>query len=220
MIPALVRREFGHGSGMISPNHMVFIVNIPKNASSFISQWTQHFDWRPALALHFEHRIAEMIVVLRDPLDRWVSGMTQYLSGYILHAKDAYDADTGPDQEDQYFNATTFINQYNATVERMLFDNLDRHDDHVWPQHEIIDGVLPDKRKVYYYLDHALEQKLCQHLGISLVSNIDRNQGNSNPDQKMLKMFLKKKLLERPVLQQRVIDRYKKDYELISQVIS
>jgi hypothetical protein len=220
VIPALSRRGFEHGSGMISQNHRVFIVNIPKNASSFISQWTSQFEWRAAVASHYEHRIAEMIVILRDPLDRWISGISQYLNGYILHAKDAYDINIGPDKDHQYLNATEFINQYNSIIERMLFDNLDRHDDHVWPQYEIIRGVLPDKRKVYYYLDNSLEQKLCRHLDISLMSNIDRNQGDSNPDQKILKMFFKERVLEKPALRQRVIERYGKDYELISQVIS
>jgi hypothetical protein len=219
MIPALVRREFGHGSGMISPNHMIFIVNIPKNASSFVSQWTSHFDWRAAMASHYENRIAEMIVILRDPLDRWISGISQYVTGYILHAKGAYDTSTGPGQEDQYINATTFINQYNATVERMLFDNLDRHDDHVWPQNEIINGILSDKRKIYYYLDDNLEQKLCQHLGISKMPGIDRNQGNKNLDQKILQMFFRERLQQKSSLRQRVVDRYKKDYQLINQVI-
>jgi hypothetical protein len=198
---------------------MVFIVNIPKNASSFIADWTGRFGWRASLAPHHENRIAEMIVILRDPLQRWISGISQYLNGYVLHAKSAYDTNTGPDLEDQYLDATSFINKYNSIVERMLFDNLDRHDDHVWPQNEIINGVLPDKRKVYFYLDDTLEQKLCQHLGITLVHDIDRNQGKDTPDQKILQTFFQDRLREKPALKQIVIDRYKKDYELINQVI-
>ena len=220
MIPSLARREFGHGSGVISPNLSIFIVNIPKNASSFLLSWTSKFGWHSALAENYEHRISEMIVVLRDPLDRWISGIAQYLNGYILHARGAYDIFVGPDINDQYIDATSFIDQYNPVVERLIFDNLDRFDDHVWPQHEIIQGLLPTKSRRYYYLDSTFEQRLSQHLGIPMVSDVDRNQGENNNDQRMLQMFFREKIKQQPKLRQRIVERYQKDYELIEQVLS
>ena len=219
MIPALIRRDYGYGSGVISPNLTLFIVNIPKNASSFVSSWTNKFGWHAALAENHEHRIAEMIVILRDPLDRWISGISQYLNGYILHARGAYDISCSSDSQDQYMDATTFINQYNSVIERLIFDNLDRHDDHVWPQNEIIEGLLPTKSRRYYYLDDTLEEKLSQYLGIPTVAGIDRNPGENNKDQRILQMFFRDKINQQPKLKQRIIDRYQKDYELIEQVL-
>lgn len=33
------QRDFGYGSGYISPGQKSFFINIPKNASSFVSNW-------------------------------------------------------------------------------------------------------------------------------------------------------------------------------------
>lgn len=220
MIPALVRREFGHGSGMISANQLLFIVDIPKNASSFVSDWTQQHGWQVALAHNHDHRIAEMIVILRDPVDRWISGIAQYINGWILHAKSFYDTHVGPDSTQQFFDAGSFIEQYNPVMERLIFDNLERYDDHVWPQSEIIDGLLPDKRKTFFYIDHTWEDRLSAYLGIPKAKNIAKNAGDENPDQKMLQEFFRTRIADRPNLKKMIQDRYRTDYDLIQKAIS
>jgi len=218
VITALARRGFGYGSGMVSPNQLMFIVDIPKNASSFVSDWTMQYGWRAAVAQSHEHRIGQMIVILRDPLDRWVSGIAQYINGWILHAKSFYDVSVGPDQNQQYLDSASFIAQYNAVTERLIFDNLDRHDDHVWPQSEIIDGLLPNKQRSFFYIDHTWEDRLSAHLGIPKAKNVDRNAGSDNRDQKMLQEFFRARIADRPNLRNLIQDRYREDYDLIKQV--
>jgi len=72
-------RHLGHilGECWVNRDHDVAYVNIPKNASSFIkgclmgskSNWVYH-----------DHLIKanRYLVALRDPIERWVSGMAEY----------------------------------------------------------------------------------------------------------------------------------------------
>lgn len=203
---------------MISPNLLMFVLNIPKNASSFIQAWTEQFGWKANLYHTQEHRITEAIIILRDPIDRWISGITQYLQSYILHAKGTYDLDQGPGAQDQYMSATDFVDRYNDVVHRLIYDNLDRFDDHVWPQNELVQGILENKRRVYYYLDPTLEDRLSQHFGIPKVSNLSRNAGSDSTDGRLLQEFFKEMLHLRPDLRKRVMQRYQQDYELIDRV--
>ena len=83
MIDHLADRGFGYGSGILSPDRSRFVVNIPKNASSYVLDWTVNFGWSTALAEHCSN-LSEIIVILRDPMDRWISGMSQYVKTYIL----------------------------------------------------------------------------------------------------------------------------------------
>lgn len=197
----------------------MFIVDIPKNASSFIHDWTVQFGWCASEAKNHEHRISQMIVILRDPLDRWISGISQYINGWILHAKGFYDIQVGPDKNQQYVSAESFIEQYNPVIERLIFDNLDRFDDHVWPQSEIIDGLLPTKHKHFYYMDHSWEDRLSAHLGISKAQEVNRNAGASNKDQHLLQKFFQSRINDSPSLKNMIIDRYQQDYDLIKKVI-
>lgn len=205
---------------MISPNQLTFIVDIPKNASSYIHDWTSQMGWRAAAAGNHENRISQMIVILRDPLDRWISGIAQYINGWILHAKSFYDVARGPDLDYQYISATAFIASYNPVVERLIFDNLDRYDDHVWPQCEIIDGLLPTKHKHFFYMDESWEDRLAEHLNIPKATVADRNAGSSIEDQKLLQDFFRNRILEHPTLKNMIIDRYRSDYNLIDKVRS
>ena len=50
MIPQLVDRGFGYGSGTLSPNLSQFIVNIPKNASSYMLDWARRHQWMTTVA--------------------------------------------------------------------------------------------------------------------------------------------------------------------------
>ena len=219
MIPSLERRGFGCGSGVLSPNQLMFVVDIPKNASSFLNSWTSQYGWKVGVAHNHHHRIAEMIVILRDPLDRWVSGIAQYLNGWILHAKSFYDPDRGPLTHQQYLDADSFITHYNPIVERLIFDNLERYDDHVWPQSEIIENVMPDKSRRFFYITENWEHRLAAHLGIPMPKDVDRNEGSHNADQRKLQKFFRERINSDANLEKMIIDRYHQDYKLIKDVV-
>jgi hypothetical protein len=163
-----------------------------------------------------------MIVVLRDPVDRWVSGIVQYIHTYILYVhgpntqKLVHEISTEFDYD---MSVEQFITQYNQLSERILFDIINRFDDHVWPQTEFFQDVLPDVPRKYFYLDHEFDSKISQYLELDLNNIPHQNTSDSNDVKKSLQSFIQQRLLLRPELKQRVVNAYSKDYELINQVI-
>ena len=137
----LVERGFGYGTGQLNSECSRFLVSIPKNASSSLIDWVGIHGWSSAVVGDNCNwtNVKEMIVVLRDPVDRWVSGIVQYIHTYILYVhgpnttKLAHEI---PTEFDYAMSAKQFIEQYNQVSERLLFDVINRFDDHVWPQNE------------------------------------------------------------------------------------
>lgn len=208
--------KHGLGSGMLSVNCSKFAVNIPKNASSFMVDWTGRNGWSSATvgdACDW-HCVQEVIVLLRDPLLRWISGVAQYLSGHVLNVSAAYSSEQGPGPEDQQMSADDFIKNYNPVVERLIFDQLDELDDHVWLQTRFL-SILPDVPKKHFVINNELTQRLGQYLGFETANNLDINQGSADPEVKKLQSFFQLRLNTRPELIQRVKYRYQQDYEYI-----
>lgn len=217
----LARRGFGYGSGIIKNNATKFIVNIPKNASSYVLDWcTKQSEWSSAIVGDScdWNTVNEVIVILRDPLDRWISGAAQYLTSYVLNVTGAYDTASGPGPHDQYMTADEFIKNYNPIVERILFDQLSNLDDHVWPQIDFFKDLLVDVPRTYFYLDNKLVEKLSRHLSLTPLAAVDRNSGADNPETLKIQNFLKNRLVVRPELINRIKKNYIQDYKLINQV--
>lgn len=221
---ALSNRGFGSCSGMVSPDNTKFIVNIPKNASSYILNWTVRHKWKTAVVTDNSWPdLNEIVVVLRDPLSRWISGMSQYLKTYIL-------CPVGPNgpvfpgmqsgAEDYSMAADDFIGLYNQSTERLIFDNVFRFDDHVWPQHDFFEHIRPNLPRRYFLLDKNFDANFSSSLALDTMTNLDRNDGNDNPDTKKLHEFLQHRLNTRPELAQRVRKAYAEDYEIIDQVFN
>ena len=220
MIPALVTRGFGYGSGVINPAHDRFIVNIPKNASSYMLDWASRHGWRAALVQNHS-TIGEIVVILRDPIQRWISGISQYITTYIqsVHGPNGPVVDGMITTEHDYFlSADLFIKQYTDLTERLLIDAASRFDDHVWPQTELITGLLPSVKRTYFYLDQNLTTHLARYLGFTKFVQVDHNQGSDNPEQKKIQEFLQDRLQLRPELKQRLMKHYQTDYALINSV--
>jgi len=215
----VANKGFSYGSGLISPDRTKFIVNIPKNASSFLLNWSQENQWTVAHADDVAQTLQEIIVVLRDPTERWVSGFAQYVSGNILHAKRFYSTDTGPGKDFQYMPASEFINNYNPLTERLLFDNLELFDDHVWPQQIFFKDLLPNLPRKYFYINKNINNQLQTYFGWSPASeNLDRNDSNNDLDKKLIKQFLRDRLRQISELQKTILDAYIEDYKLIEQI--
>ena len=222
MITQLADRGYGYGSGILSPNHDRFIVNIPKNASSYLLDWANHHRWRAGKIDHINdpHKLQELIVVLRDPVQRWISGIAQYLTGYVLNVNGVYSCDLGPGPDDQQISADTFIEEYNQVVERLLFDNLSRFDDHVWPQCEFFQDLIPHVPRKFFYIDQNFDSNISDHLGFAPIPGLDRNQGDANPDTNKIQQFIRARLNTRPELQERVHRVYAQDYKMIQQIFN
>lgn len=221
MRAVLESRGFGYGSGVWSPDSTQFLANIPKNASSFLLSWANHHGWYAGYVDDFD-TLDEIIVVLRDPLDRWISGISQYINSFILSTH----GPNGPvfpgetiTEFDYAMDAGEFIKQYTDVSERLIFDVISRFDDHVWPQWEIIDG-FPSCKTTWFYLEPEFDDKIGNYLQWTQIKGLDRNSGTSTANTNQLQNFFQQKLKARPELAERVKKHYAKDYELISRVIT
>jgi hypothetical protein len=219
VIEQLASRGYGYGSGILSPDHDRFLVNIPKNASSYMLDWANRHGWTSAVVVQ-SNDIKEIIVCVRDPVQRWVSGIGQYLTSYVLNVTGAYSWEIGPGPNDQQISGDDFIADYNQVVERLLFDNLARLDDHVWPQIEFFENLLPTVPRKFFYIDQDFDQRIGEYLGFSPVHNLDRNRADSNPNTHKIQAFIRHRLNTRPELEQRVRKAYARDYKLIKQVFN
>ena len=208
--------KHGFGSGMLSTDCLKFAVSIPKNASSFMVDWTGRHGWTSAIVGDDcdWHRVQQVIVLLRDPLSRWVSGITQYLSGHVLNVSNAYTSDLGPGPEDQQMSADDFIKNYNSVVERLIFDQLDELDDHVWPQTRFL-NILPTVPRKHFVINNKLTQQLSQYFGFEIANDLDINQGSADSEVEKLQRFFQLRLNTRPDLIERVKYRYQQDYQYI-----
>jgi hypothetical protein len=215
----LANKGFVYGSGLVNSDRTRFIVNIPKNASSFVSNWAQKNQWTVAHVSDVSQTLQEIIVVLRDPVERWISGFAQYASGNVLHAKRFYSTDTGPGPEFQYMSAVEFIKNYNPLIERLVFDNLELFDDHVWPQQIFFKDLLPNLPRKYFYINKNINNQLQTYLEWMPPSeDLDRNDSENDLDKKLIKQFLRDRLAQVSELQKTILDAYVEDYKLIEQI--
>lgn len=73
----------GHprGQHLLSPCGDLAIVCVPKCSSSYWRHWLEQRDW----SMHHNNEIEKHVHVLcclRDPVDRWVAGISEYLDRY------------------------------------------------------------------------------------------------------------------------------------------
>jgi hypothetical protein len=104
-----------------------------------------------------------------------------------------------------------FQEQYTDLVERLVYDQCDQFDDHVWPQSDFI-PKLSTAQHHYIIMDQDIALKTKDILQIDLP-----HLNNSNEDWRLLKLqqWFQQRLLVRPELEQRIRERYQHDYDLI-----
>jgi hypothetical protein len=198
----LISRGYQIGGGLVSPDHNIFFLNIPKNASTFLSSVLQQNNWYYSSLNNFQG--SKVICVLRDPIDRWISGMATYSALYLLGKN---------------YGSDMFVKDYNILTERLIFDNI-VFDDHTASQVEFVNCIPNDKEIVYFLIDNeSILKKMSDYLGYKLLFNFDdtnENASKNNYDTDQLTRFFKSKLTEE--LKSKLQIKYKKDYQLISYV--
>lgn len=198
MLEHLVSRGYSPGSGLISPKG-VFYLNIPKNASTYMTNLLAANGWQHSTADY--GNISSAIVVLRDPVDRWISGFATYAASWLLGS--GYGSDH-------------FKDDYNDLVERVIFDQL-IFDDHTTEQVKYVEQLDRDIPVTYFKLNYELGMNLEHFFDCKLGLNnpIPANISEDNYDTRAIAKWMRFKVEQDPSLRAKIIERYKADYDLI-----
>jgi hypothetical protein len=198
----LVRRGYLSGSGLLSPEG-VFYLNIPKNASTYLTNLLLSNGWQHHTLGDSRHLVRQAVVVLRDPVERWISGFATYCSSWIL----------GPN-----YGSDHFVEDYNDLTERLVFDNL-VFDDHTTPQSRFVD-LLPKSTYITYFdLNQHTVKNISQYINSDLnITAVDANVSEDHYDQRQISKFIRSRLTNRPDLIERINEQYANDFNLIDSV--
>jgi hypothetical protein len=184
-------------------------VNIPKNASSWISlQFNQGIN-HDAENINYYDIVdlaqCRFIVILRDPLDRWISGMTQ-----MIYTEPKTDLDGVVNN----MNINTF--DWELGMEKIEYDN------HTQKQVDFIYGI-PQNQIVWLKFDDQLKDNF---INLMLSYGCDVEIKKSDKDNITLKNSVKHSVMAKIVSKldqnikysQKIIDYYHEDYDLFNTV--
>lgn len=185
-----------YGECMSSPTSDLMYVYIPKNASSWTKPNLQDFGWE-FYNYHTDNLNKTSIVALRDPIERWISGIAEYLylyhKDFILHNFETFD---------------------------LIFDRV-CFDDHTEKQVNFIHN-LDTERCIFLKADDTYRDTFSQLLnerGMSNKFNTYELQhvSNNSPERKRFKQIFSRELENSKYLS-RIQDYYEEDYKLINSV--
>ena len=191
----------GHkiGGGLISPDGDFFFLSIPKNASVFISSVLRQNNWQYSDLSVYNG--SNVICIIRDPVERWISGMATYVAANLLG---------------ENYGSDMFIDDYNELVERFIFDNI-IFDDHTTPQIEFVNFV-PANKHIEYFLANkiTLLDNLSKYIGNTLSFDLritNDNASQNNYDTNNLVNFFRTRLDQKYV--EKIKTTYRLDYFLL-----
>ena len=200
--------NLGHllGESQLSPNRKFSYVNIPKNASSS-SKKLLH-DWK---FVNFHEKqyqpTFEYIVILRDPTERWISGIAEYLVGKYSSLGQ--------------LNAELSNLEIYQTLESKFFQNLlfdfVIFDGHSLPQCWYLQGLKLDKIKFFNFDSSAIDS-IANYVGITEYSNYLANDSLTHTKKNIIIRYLTD-LLKNNTKFQKIIDiHYYADHKLFDLV--
>lgn len=186
-----------YGTCMSHPGGSLMYVNIPKNASSWTKPNLLDWGWE-FYNYHTDvlgHKIS--IVVLRDPVERWLSGIAEY---FALYHPNFQLSD--PEIIDLVFDRVCF-------------------DDHTEKQINFIHGLDTD-RCVFLKCDKNYSQNfsnlLSQHEMPNRYFNYEEQHvSDASPVRKQFKEMFRREI-QNPKYLKRVEDYFRLDYDLIQSV--
>lgn len=192
-------KGYTFGACMTTLENNLMYVQIPKNASTWTKFNLNNLKWED-FNYHYDHLYKKhALVVLRDPVSRWLSGVCEYFS---LH----------------HPNIDT--NEFNKTFYEFLMDQI-VFDDHTEHQHYFIDGLSLNNITFFFCNDdYRLNfDNFFKDLGID-NSYHQHDYQHTTEGNIVLTKFKKifQTLLLEPKYLNKIKDYYKKDYALINSV--
>lgn len=175
-------------------------VHIPKNASSWTKPNLKDWGWE-FYNYHYDTpvKIKTPIVVLRDPVERWVSGVAEYFALYHPTFSKTYFS---PPLLDVVFDKITF-------------------DDHTEKQVNFIHNLDTDKC-IFLWCDKNyradFSNLIKEHIGDNKYDRYDyQHVSDHSPERKRFKEIFKEQLQNSKYLEQ-VKQHFVEDYKLIESV--
>jgi hypothetical protein len=180
------------------PDSEFMYINIPKNATSWTKQNLQNWGWE-CYNYHIDNLKKTPIIVLRDPVDRWLSGIGEYM--YLYHRN-------------------INIAEFNEAFHDLVFDKI-AFDDHTERQVYFLEG-LELTNAIYFEFGTNYRQNFRNFL----ISNQMPDQysryeyqhvSDDSPERRQFKKIFGEQIQRSKYLYQ--IEQYfKPDYELIEKV--
>lgn len=191
----------GHvfGECMSRPDIDLMYVNIPKNASSWTKPNLLDWSWEN-YNYHTDnlyHKTA--MIVLRDPVERWLSGIAEYL--YLYHRDWPAEAFTR--------------NMLDLVFDKIAFD------DHTEKQVYFIEG-LDLSRCIFFWFDDNYRERFGRFLAENSMPNkyhryAKQHVSDLDPVRKNYKEIFTSAINDSKYLYQ-IKEYFKQDYELINSV--
>ena len=187
-----------YGQCMINPDGDMMYVNIPKNATSWTKPNLLDFKWTES-NYHTYNLNVHALVVLRDPVERWLSGIAEYFA--------------------LYHNSVTGI-EYDSNLTNIIFDRI-TFDDHTEKQVKFVQGL--DTDNCTFMLCNAeyrtnFSKFVSEYLGDNKYYKYNyQHVSEDDQDRKHFKGIFKR-LLENPKYLSQVQNYFEADYHLINSV--
>jgi len=172
-------------------------VHIPKNASSWTKPNLKDWGWE-----FYNYRTDNLnkhaLIVLRDPIDRWLSGIAEYLTLYHINMQLPF-----------------------KETEELIFDRV-TFDDHTELQVKFIEGLDTDNCTFMWCDDEYrinFGNYIADRLGENQYHKYDyQHVSEHSPDRRRFKRIFKRLIDNEPKYLDRIKQHFADDYRLITQV--
>lgn len=196
MIVAAGISEWAHkghiyGECLSKSDKDLMYINIPKNASTWTKAVLLDSGWE-YYNFHTDKFIKPALVVLRDPVDRWVSGIAEYFALYFPQ----------------------FKLQDKETVE-LIFDRI-VFDDHTEKQVKFMHG-LDTEQCTFMLCNESYKHNFSNFIGSKFML-AHQHVSEHSPIRKHFKEVFQQLMLDEPKYTKRIQDYYAEDYKLIGQI--
>ncbi len=191
------------GGGLVSPCRKLFYFKIPKNASTYLNNILLLNNWEEWNFFDDPIKIEQTLVVIRDPVDRWISGFATYAALHLF----GYG-----------YGSDHFVKDFNDLSKRIVFDQI-IFDDHTELQTKYIEQIL-NYNPVFFRYNENLIKQLNSFLGNNLntSTSVAENKSENNYDTNQISQFMKMLLDKNPDLKSKIINCYKEDYKFICEL--
>jgi len=197
-LDAWAHKGHRYGECMSHPRGNLMYVNIPKNASSWTKPNLQDWGWE-FYNYHYDKLDKTAIVVLRDPVERWLSGIAEYFALYHPSFNESYFS---PPFLDVIFDRITF-------------------DDHTEKQVKFLDNIDTDNCIFLWCNEHYrtnFSNLIKERCGDNKYDRYDyQHVSEHSPERKKFKKIFSQQLQNSKYLEQ-VKQHFAEDYKLIESV--